>query len=57
MVTAMAGGDLVLLEFVYRSVGVSQRNRRKGGKVSSEQRTGSWASLTNGGLKGLYEQI
>lgn len=57
MVTAMAGGDLVLLEFVYRSVGVSQRNRRKGGKVSSEQRTGSWASLTNGGLKGLYGQI
>lgn len=44
----MASGDLALLEFVYRSDRVSQRNGRKWGKASSEQRNGSWTSLTNG---------
>lgn len=54
MVAAMAGGDLALLEFVYRSDRVSQSNGRKRGKASSEQRDGSWTSMTDGGLKSLY---
>lgn len=33
VVATMASGDLALLEFVYRSDRVSQRNGRKGGRL------------------------
>lgn len=37
VVATMASGDLALLEFVYRSDRVSQRNGRKGGRLAQNK--------------------
>lgn len=39
VVAAMASGDLALLEFVYHSDRVSQRNERKGGRLAQNKET------------------
>lgn len=39
VVAEIASGDLVLFEFVYRSAGVSQRNRSKGERLAQNKET------------------